>query len=179
MDELTKSYKAKYTRGKFRPPSFPSLNRVDSDGSLKPIVSLLISIELLEMSIAFLLRDIAFNNVNILEELFVWPPFSNCWNCWFSFIILYFFSISVFNFDFFFEIFKFMFLFSFPIKYKPFTERFYCREVIWNGDLYVKSTNHSMIWPRLQLALKIPWESWTKELRAATYELRVTIYCTT
>ena len=116
MDELTKSYKAKYTRGKFRPPSFPILNRVDSYGSLKPIVSLLISIELLEMSIAFLLRDIAFNNVNILEELFVRPPFSNCWNCWFSFIILYFFSISVFNFAFFLKFLNLCFYYLFLLS---------------------------------------------------------------
>ena len=68
---------------------------------------------------------------------------------------------------------------NFPIKYKPFTERFYCREVIRNDGSYVKSTNHSMIWPGLQQPFEIPWESWTKELGAATYELRVTIYCTT
>ena len=53
----------------------------NSFGSLKPMGSLLISIELLKISIACLLKDLAFNSINILEELFVWPPFSCCWNC--------------------------------------------------------------------------------------------------
>ena len=52
----------------------------NSFGSLKPMGSLLISIELLKISIACLLKDLAFNSINILEELFVWPPFSSCWD---------------------------------------------------------------------------------------------------
>ena len=45
----------------------------NSFGSLKPMRSLLISIELLKISIACLLKDLAFNSISI-------QPFSSCWN---------------------------------------------------------------------------------------------------